>query len=243
MNTISYEPYKNDGWGLSKRALESLFGVLQERLRDQETVRIVEFGSGSSTRFFVDLVLHNALQDRVQIVSFDNDRRFMPSFDAAQTDAFLALHERPREECDDAAYELMFDHRQFDRDAMHAKTSPLDTRQKNNFYSLHDADLSGEFDLVILDGPHGNGRNLAFLHLREHLAEGAHILVDDHSHYDFDERLRRVFAVTEVVRNTAGKPNRWDKLKAGVSAEHRERISPWETGGEFILYRVDGVHA
>ncbi|MEM7379451.1 MAG: class I SAM-dependent methyltransferase [Pseudomonadota bacterium] len=158
---MDLEPYKNDGWGLSRRALTALLDIVETALAARDAVRVLEFGSGSSTRFFVDLVLQRGLQERVQIVSFDNDRRYMPQFDAAQTESFLALHERPLAECDDDAFERMFAQRRFDPAGMRDKTSPLDTQQRNNFYALRDGDLDGTFDLVVLDGPHGNGRSLA----------------------------------------------------------------------------------
>ncbi|MEM9602231.1 MAG: class I SAM-dependent methyltransferase [Pseudomonadota bacterium] len=238
---MDLDAYKNDGWGLSRRALASLLDIVDTTLAAQHTVRIVEFGSGSSTRFFVDLVLQRGLQERVQIVSFDNDRRYMPQFDAARTDAFLALHERPLAECDDNAFERMFSQRRYDPAAMRDKTSPLDTQQRNNFYALRDGDLDGRFDLVVLDGPHGNGRSLAFLHALPHIGVGTHVLIDDHTHYDFADRLLQLTEATEVVSNRVGKPGRWDKLRGTVSSAHRESISPWHTGGEFVIYRVDAL--
>ena len=58
----------------------------------------------------------------------------------------------------------------YSSDLMLPKKSPLTTRQRNNFYNIQPGDISGVYDLMILDGPNGNGRNIAFLHMLGHQA-------------------------------------------------------------------------
>ena len=90
---------------------------------------------------------------------------------------------------------------------MITKVTPLGSRQRNNFYELRDGDLSGVYDFVILDGPNGNGRSLAYLLLKDHLISGSYVLIDDITHYDFIERFLSVFSAKEVIVDPSDENN------------------------------------
>jgi hypothetical protein len=83
--------------------------------------------------------------------------------------------------------------------------------QKNSWYQLDEAELqtlcvtgSGNqltlspFDVVVVDGPNGNGRSLAFLAMKHCVQPGTLIFVDDYDHYDFEERLRGIYDITRI---------------------------------------------
>ena len=70
---------------------------------------------------------------------------------------------------------------------------------RNCFYDMTENDLPDDIDLVILDGPNGNGRSISFLHLKNKLSNGAYILIDDSDHYDFIERCKQVLDVDLIV--------------------------------------------
>jgi len=72
---------------------------------------------------------------------------------------------------------------------------------KNNFYDVQENDIVGDYDLMILDGPNGNGRNIAFLHMMGHLKPGSHVFIDDHSHYDFKETFLKLFKAEQLYIN------------------------------------------
>lgn len=232
------EKYKNDGWGLTRLALQNLDEILHQCISEKGSASILEFGSGSSTRFFVDSVLENNWQDKVRITSFDDNREFMPKFDDAVVSSFLSLHERELIECDDSSFERMFSDGQYQADAIQPKTSALHTRQRNNFYNIQAGDLQGQYDIVVLDGPHGNGRSMAFLHLVKHLASPCYVLIDDHTHHDFEKRMLSLMSGTAIKENQSGKPSRQEKLLATFSNKRQQQLSQWHRGGDFVIYQI-----
>lgn len=162
----------------------------------------------------------------------------MASFDPPATDDFLELHERSLVECTDASFEDMFQSAQIDNDAMHRKTPPLHSRQRNNFYDIRACDLNGIYDIVVLDGPHGNGRSIAFLHLKNRLSASSTVLIDDHSHYDFETRMLGQFKAELEFEIRYGKPTRWEKLVTRLFNQKNDLLSQWNRGGDFVIYRI-----
>lgn len=53
----------------------------------------------------------------------------------------------------------------------------------NVFYRV--GELSCDHDAMILDGPHGNGRSIAYAMCVNLITEPGYILIDDCNHYDF----------------------------------------------------------
>ncbi|MDB5053631.1 MAG: hypothetical protein JWM44_1681 [Bacilli bacterium] len=77
---------------------------------------------------------------------------------------------------------------------------------RNAFYGeIHHVPLPKEsIDVLIVDGPHGNGRSLAFPLLYSLLKKDALVLIDDFDHYPFAADLERIFSFEEMHRNTWG---------------------------------------
>ena len=50
---INFDKYKTDGWGLSELAFKKIIEIIDNI--DNTTISIIEFGSGKSTEFLVDL--------------------------------------------------------------------------------------------------------------------------------------------------------------------------------------------
>ncbi len=96
--------------------------------------------------------------------------------------------------CDDEAFDKTFKDKKISRDlfsnAQHEKNN---FRVKNCFYDLDEEDLPNDIDLVILDGPSGNGRSLAFPHLVGKLKSPCYVMIDDVNHYDFLDRAKEIF--------------------------------------------------
>jgi len=210
---MDLEKYKNDGWGLSRVALDKLIECVESF--DSSSIKVAEFGSGTSTRFFVDLSKES--KKEILITSFDNDLKY--SYQKIEGD-LVDLRITDLVECSDSAYEKMFENKVININDMKVKTSPLHTRQKNNFYDIKNGDLSGNYDIMVLDGPHGNGRNISFLHMKDHLKSGSYVLIDDYTHYDFVERFLSIFEAEEFFKNNTGMD------------------SQWENGGDFVIYKV-----
>lgn len=73
------------------------------------------------------------------------------------------------------------------------KSQYLDTRIKNAFYDIQDSQLGRDYDLMILDGPSGNGRSVAFGVMKERMKRPGFILIDDFNHYQFLYDCSRCF--------------------------------------------------
>ncbi len=175
---MNFEKYKNDGWGISVDGFKEIYKILQEH----KISNVVEFGSGISTKFFIDY------DSTLKILSFDNEVKYQHE---------IAVM-RPLVECSDESYELMFKTKQYNQDAFKLRTDPPHTRQKNCFYQIEEDILKDKYDLVILDGPHGNGRSISFLHLKGKLNIPSYIFIDDYNHYDFVDRCNMIFD-TEII--------------------------------------------
>ena len=56
--------YKNDGWGISVEGFEEIVKILNTiDFSKYQRYNILEFGSGTSTRFFVDYIEENNLKN------------------------------------------------------------------------------------------------------------------------------------------------------------------------------------
>ena len=101
-------------------------------------------------------------------------------------------------------------------------------RQRNCFYNITNELDDKKYDLVLLDGPNGNGRNIGYLHLKNKL-KNAYIIVDDITakdddfHYDFIPYLKKIFDVNEIYTHKYTSKNQVDE---------------WENGGNFAIYQV-----
>lgn len=205
---IDYDKYKTDGWGLSQMALHKLSELIIDL--DKDLVRVLEFGSGKSTEFLHDLNEH--LDFDLDITSFDNDLEY--AYKPKDNDV-VNLKIRPLIETSDINYDRMFTNKIYDKSLMTVKTSMLSTRQKNNFYNIFDEDLFGEYDIMILDGPNGNGRNISFLITKNYLKKGSYVLIDDYNHYDFVDKFLSIFDAELIFEN-----------------------SDRNYGGEFLIYKI-----
>lgn len=210
---FDFEKYKNDGWGLSRKEFELIFQQFTSWFAFNNEVNVVEFGSGRSTEFLVDLI--NRYNIPVNIYSFDDSIEYAYK----GTHPNLKLHIVPLVECSDGDFRLMFQNKKYDSSKMKNKTSPVHTRQTNTFYKVEDSMLPDRIDLMIVDGPHGNGRSLAYLRCIDRLVEGSTLLIDDASHYPFYDHLKLLIDVD-------------------MCAKQHERHNKWESGGDFILCRV-----
>jgi hypothetical protein len=205
---MDYNKYKNDGWGLSELAFKKLYEIINSK--NEDTIRVIEFGSGISTMFFVDL--DKELNKDILVTTFDNDPNYAYKVNDGDN---VILHMRELVECSDDDYNSMFENKGYNKSYMKPKISPLTTRQKNNFYDIKEGDLNFWYDIMVLDGPNGNGRNISFLHMKEHLKSGSYVLIDDYHHYDFVDKFLHMFNAEKVF-------------------EHNDR----KNGGEFVIYKV-----
>lgn len=195
---MNLNKYMNDGWGLSVLGFSHLLEIIKNNNND--TIRVLEFGSGTSTRFLCDVVKENI--KKLEITSFDNDVDYC--YQKTNDDYFLSLLIRPLIECEINDYNEQMENKRYNPNVMYDKISPLEASQKNNFYDIEEGDLNGVYDIVILDGPNGNGRNFAFLHIKKYLKPESIIYIDDYNHYDFVERCLDNIDCDIIFKHTEG---------------------------------------
>ena len=239
-NNYKYLPLNKyfNTWGLTKLALEKIYYLMNSIIETQKKINILEFGSGISTKFLVDSVISNNWEKNVNITSFDDNIKYMPTFSKNLVSKFLFLHERKLLECSDFEYENMFNNKSYNKNIMKNKVSILETRQKNCFYDIKDDDLNKNYNLVIIDGPHGNGRNISFLHLKNNIQFPCFVYIDDFTHYDFIDRLKMIFKVERVFVHEMHSISKSDKFLAKFSKRKRRQISAWERGGTFAIFKI-----
>ncbi len=209
---VNLDKYKNDGWGLSKKCLENIFEIVKSF--NSKSINVLEFGSGISTEFLVDL--NNEGFD-LNIVSYDNDIAF----------ATKAKHQKLKliicdlVETFDSDFENMFQEGRYEKSFFHKLITEIHTKQKNIFYEINEEELPETVDLMIVDGPHGNGRSIAFLVGLNRLKSGSYVIIDDYNHYDFIEKFQKLYPNSELqfISNT-GQDNQW------------------ELGGVYAIYKI-----
>lgn len=187
---LDFEKYRNTGWGLSVEA----FKALSDAMDTLPNISAIEFGSGVSTEFLMDYAAD--AEKELQFDSFDNDKKYK------HPKAVLSY----LVECKDKDYEEMFRQKEINWGAFKKRFWRPKTRQKNCFYNVKDYPLKENYNLAIVDGPHGNGRNIAYLLLKDKMQSGF-ILIDDFNHYDFVERASNLFNLEEICRVESPKDN------------------------------------
>jgi hypothetical protein len=196
MSDLDFEKYKNDGWGLSVDGFKELYEIISNHPKKE--LQVLEFGSGTSTRFLVD-VATTITTKTINIESYDNSEYWCYKPDRHYD--FLDLKIRRLLQCNDASFAKMFVEKKYLPELMEYRLSPPHTRQKNCFYEILPNDLQKkEYDIIILDGPNGNGRSIAFLHLQHMLQPGCYIYVDDYDHHPYPQCLKYIFE-TEVHKH------------------------------------------
>jgi hypothetical protein len=101
------------------------------------------------------------------------------------------------------------------------KITAVHTRQRNTFYEIKEGELPDVIDVMIVDGPHGNGRSIAFLHGIGRLRKGSFVVIDDYNHYDFIERFQMLFPESELV-----------------AISNTGSINQWELGGNYQIFKI-----
>ncbi len=181
------EVYRN-GWGLHRKTCEYMLEI-SDKIKN-----VVEFGSGGSTKFLLDM--RESLSLNFSIDSFDHNDIYCFKVNKEYTN--FKLNIRQLIQYDNETYNEMFLNKKTS-DKYTIATDIHNTRLQNSFYDIKKSDLKDEYDLVILDGPNGNGRNIGYLHLINKLKSGAIIIIDDYDHYDFVQKCKHMFNV-ELVK-------------------------------------------
>ena len=143
----------------------------------------------------------------IDYLSFDNDIKF-----AAKTDKVVI---KPLVELDDKMFNDVIEGNIKFVNISQNFVAPkkIHTRQRNCFYKLDDTDIDGTFDLIILDGPNGNGRSIAFNVMKHHIKDVSFIFIDDYNHYPFIDDMCRVFNNVTLVKSHTEDNDVWEIYK------------------------------
>ena len=189
--------YDNAGFGLSREAFTHLFNILEDM---ESPINVIDWGSGISTQFLYD---YKELSGKEMIIdSFDDSPVYK------HQNATLV----PLVECSDEDFNKMFEEKRIWKSWFTIRNIEPTSRQRNCFYDVRDIELNN-YDLVILDGPNGNGRSLAFLHLIDKLNKDAIVYIDDTTardddfEYDFCGRFNSIFDAEELVVHEVSNSN------------------------------------
>lgn len=219
---MNIDKYSNTGIGLSKISLQLLEKHIvnyykSKNFTESNPMKIIEFGSGFSTKFLVDLKLHYNFN--ILIESYDNIAKY--AYKNTNNYNFIDIKIRPLLQCSNDNYKVMFDNKLYKSNLMKPFTGVSTYRQQNCFYNLKQSDLVGNYDVMVLDGPNGNGRNFAFLHMQNKMNKNGIIFIDDLDHYDFEQKMNSFFHTKTLYK----------QLKD-------DRINKWANGGRIGLYQL-----
>jgi len=203
----SAERYRRwDGWSLSYSAIFQV-AILIAR---GEVNRIVEFGAGFSTIALAEFLSQTAYS--VTVDSFEHQAEYAVPLNANLSNSDVKLNCVNLLQLDDERYVNLFTVSN-PNEYFHTQSTAVpqerygETRLRNAFY---DYDYSQwpdtSVDLIILDGPNGNGRSIAFPLLRDVVRIPGWILIDDYLDYPFLDDLRKVFKFETIYQDRiAGK--------------------------------------
>ncbi|RAV22928.1 class I SAM-dependent methyltransferase [Paenibacillus contaminans] len=198
---------------LSKSALVHLARKLDPP-GDGSPIRILELGGGQSTIFWSSLEKMSLLP--VRVTTLEHDPAWARELQARITNESIDVSLQTLKQISGSDWERMF--ADSDKAGLMweeiGESVPSEQFNhftiENAFYAeAHSLILEPEsIDAMIVDGPHGNGRSLAFLLFAAALKPGALVLIDDFDHYPFLADFGRVFRYEELYREIIG-DKRW----------------------------------
>lgn len=218
--------YEGTSSGLDKIALKQLYDILENKGND---INILEFGSGQSTKFIKDYAIKT--NKNISVDSYDHDPKF--SYKHEKNDNIINLKIKPLISCSEEHYNEQIENKTLNKEYFSLHKSlpynhPKFWRQRNCIYDIDFDDLKPNYDIVIIDGPNGNGRCLSFLFFKDRVKKDSIIFMDDFNakdgsfEYNYVENLKNIITVEEIFKHTnENAVPRW-----------------WEEGGNFIIFKV-----
>lgn len=181
------------------------------RVEPGRSYRILELGGGMSPFFWDQIAAQEALS--ISLVHIEHDPELARLWERQQLGkGSFHMYNRPLKQLSDEERTEVFAGPETAR-AVWGSYGQAVPRELFNHYTIRNAfysDIetvpleSGSVDVLILDGPHGNGRSLAFPLFYGCLKDDALVLIDDYDHYPFVEDLRSLFRMEELAREPWG---------------------------------------
>ena len=188
----------HSAWSISKKALKMIIEEIGPAITG-----ILEFGAGYSTIFFAKWM--NLNNRNISICSFEHNSVF---WDKLSKDLkpfpYVTLHMPKLKQLSDYEYEQLFlSNRPTGIYPRMGCPVPLElyyeTRLHNTFYDIKPAKYKlDNTNLIVIDGPNGNGRSIAFPLLKQLVRLPVYCLVDDFNHYPFLEEMGKCFNFSKI---------------------------------------------
>jgi hypothetical protein len=204
-------------WAVARCALRGFCEIL---FAHSDKPVVVEFGGGSSTMFWSNLLCADG-KPLVQFATYEHDKEWHDEFRSRMgADAERFLRYRGLRQTDAAGVEQLFARpTEAGRTWRNVSVSvpedkARDSRIANAFYAIEPGDLPPDesLDGLVLHGPHGNGRSIAFPLFYQALKPNAVLLIDDFDHYPFIQDAARLFDYT-VEKCSNVWPDHWAVLR------------------------------
>lgn len=167
--------------------------LIQDLIESNSYLKIIEFGSGNSTQFFSDFS-----KDLVfELTSIDHNIAYAWGGKDKRINLLIRPLKRIPKDVFEQALSTGYNPEQGLGQIFNEKIS---FRTPYLFYDLCPKDLPQSADLVIIDGPNGNGRLLSVASLYRRLKLGSHVLIDDIHHYHFENILSNFFYYETICK-------------------------------------------
>lgn len=194
--------------------------MLADLIREEKLQKVFEFGSGYSTVFLTKFI--QQVHANTQIESFEHQVGFSDSLLNTLSrinNKVAKLHTTELVQFDDEDFDALFESQTDAQQLLTQKATPVpisryrETRLRNVFYQYNfDQIPDHSVDLVILDGPNGNGRSIAFPLLRHKLKNPSWILIDDYLDHPYLADLERVYRF-EIIKESQLDDNEYVLVK------------------------------
>ena len=213
---------KLDGWALSKNEIRS-FAIHVLKTNPEPT--IIELGGGQSTLFWKFLA--QTKNTRIKVSTFEHHPNWGKQLRSAVADCTaIEVHCYNLRQISDQEWNTIFTFPEGTKNSwphmgtLVPQSEFENTRIRNAFYDIPSQAFPphASIDGMIVDGPHGNGRSLAFPLFFDCLKPDAWMLIDDFDHYPFLDDLAKIFRFKMIDKELANNGKRWVLLRLdGIS--------------------------
>jgi len=174
--------------------------ILTNRIRDfhqkNGVVNILEFGCG----FITDLLIY-IQQDKNYNIILDSFTH--PTSQYKSIHDFHSVKKRQLLTCSDSSYNRMFSSQKYNSNYMVKSQRNPNYKMQNTFYEINNNDLKDNYDIVIIAGPNGNGRDISFLHIKNKIKKGGFIMLNQLDRYISVETKDEFFKTVVAFQNNS----------------------------------------
>ncbi|WP_238535156.1 class I SAM-dependent methyltransferase [Fictibacillus macauensis] len=168
---------------------------------------VVELGGGRSTVYWKYLMEKGVFLGNVTTITHDSEWGYALKLKTATVDAIHIVYDSLSTVTEERKEAIFISDDPLTLWKKSVTALPFEQRHhytvRNAFYTKLPAVLQEQpIDVLLLDGPHGNGRSLAFPLFRHVLQRGTLVLIDDFHHYPFLEDLKKVYTCKELYKET-----------------------------------------